>query len=126
MPVCVIVKAGEILSYGVGGNGMHQMTGVCKRVNKPGSPYSACKWCIGWQHAEQWALRRCQTDPVGSTMYMYGMWHLCDECEWTLEKNGIAEIIMLERASTLFNRHKRGTVVGSPKQFFPSFRRIKK
>ncbi len=117
VPVCVLVKDKKILSYGVGGNGMHQMTGMCARVDKPGSDYSLCQWCDGWQHAEQWALRRCQEDPRGATMYMYGMYKLCPVCEDTLEANGIKDVVILRRAKVLFDRHRIGTVVGKPKQF---------
>ena len=116
-PVAVIRKNDAVLAIGVSGDGMHQMTAHCDRLDKPGSPYTECKWCVETLHAEQDAIRRLKTDPKGALCYLYGHFHACKACISAMEVLGILDVVLLEGSETLFNRHDPGTIIGKPEQF---------
>lgn len=116
-PICIIARGDEVLALGIAGNGMHPLTAHCDRVDKPGSDYSACKWCQEDQHAEIRALSCLKTDARGAKAYLYGHFHACDNCCKGMELFGIETVVLLEKSSELFDRHHPNTVIGKPDQF---------
>ncbi len=118
IPVCIIAKDDELLSFGVGGNGLHQVTGDCGRLGREkGSQYSDCKWCDYPEHSERYAIRGLRSYPFKAKAYMYGHYHVCDECKKALKEVGISHVVLLKNASVLFNRHNPKSIVGKPEQF---------
>lgn len=116
-PICIIVKDNAIISVGISGNGMHPLTANCDRLNKPGSDYSLCKYCTEAEHAEIRAISELKTDPKGARCYLYSHYYACENCIAKLAEIGIRDIVLLYNSDILFDRHKEGTVIGSPDQF---------
>lgn len=119
-PVAVIVRDGKILSFGVAGNGMHPTYGKCDRLDLPGSPYTACDYCVEIEHAEQYALRALKwskISPYGADLYLYGHWHMCPKCVQSARDQGIKRLVLLTDSERLFDRHHPDTVIGKPEQF---------
>ncbi len=118
IPVCIIAKDDELLSFGVGGNGLHQVAGDCDRLlASKGSAYGDCKWCDYPVHAERNAINMLRSYPFKAVAYMYGHYKVCEECKKALKSVGIEHVILLKNADVLFNRHNPKSVVGKEEQF---------
>lgn len=118
-PVAVIVsKDNKFLSYAACANGAHAINGSCNRLTTRGSSYDNCEYCQEQNHAERLALKKCSDmDLSGCTIYLYGHYHMCTTCLQALDNRGIKKAVLLKDASVLFNRHKKGTVIGTKNQF---------
>ncbi len=121
-PVAVIVNNGLAYSWAAAAHGLHALEGRCERSDKPGSPYSDCKWCVPSHHAERlaldFALKSYKKGTLkGASVYMYGHWHMCQDCVAVLRAAGIKDFVLLENSSELFDRHHENTVIGTPHQF---------
>ncbi len=116
-PVAVLVKDGNVIAAEASGNGMHQKEEFCARFEKPGAPYSDCRWCNEDEHAEQRLVRWLRDDVSGGDLYIYGHYRMCDACITVMRSKGIENYYLLEDADTLFNHHVEGSVIGKPEQF---------
>lgn len=120
-PVAVIVSpSGQYLGHGACADGMHAIKGTCNRLEEKGTSYDTCPYCHEDEHAEKRALKAAlskQPYLIGSSIYIYGHYKVCDHCIQELHRNGIYHIYILENAEVLFDRHHKDTVLGTPKQF---------
>lgn len=117
-PVAVLVKNGEYINHGVCADGAHAINGHCDRLGEAGTSYGNCKHCAEEEHAERKALQAAyDKDLQGSEVYVYGHYKMCDHCIAALKARGVTRFVLLENASTLFDRHHPQTVLGTENQF---------
>ena len=123
MPNCsVVVKNGEVIGIGANGSDYHDNHG-CERIrlgSKTGQDYDKCEGCHPKNHGEQKAitdaLSRLQAeDLVGSEIYLWGHWWLCESCWGAMLGCGIKTANLLEDSQVLFNKEHPDNIIG--KQF---------
>lgn len=80
----------------LGDNGCAFPQKVCPRTE--GEGYEKCKSVCGqWGHAEQVAIQAAQkrgASLVGSTAYVTGHYHVCQNCANLLRSHGVAKIVI--------------------------------
>lgn len=97
----VIVKDDTIIGFGANGSNYHKEHG-CERVRlgiPTGQGYELCEGCSPKNHGEQTALKDVyeknnQDKLQGSTLYMYGHWWCCKDCNLLMEKEGIKKVVI--------------------------------
>jgi len=121
MPIgSVLVKDNNIIGLGANGSDYHNKN-ICKRISlniATGQGYDLCEGCHYKNHSEQRAI----SDAIikgfnirGSDLYLWGHWWCCRWCRNLIISSNIKNIYLLEKSEILFNKNKKGNIVG--KQF---------
>ena len=121
----VIVKDKTIVAYGANQaklrkkilQRLHRRYCIRKLLHVPtGRSYWLCPGCADYSfHAEVQAVeyaRKRQINLLDSDAYLWGHWWCCQNCSNVLEKAGIRQIYLLQKAHILFNRNNKFNKIG--------------
>lgn len=79
----------------VGTNSCLEPQVQCPRQD--GDDYEKCKTiCKQNMHAEASALFQAYPNTIGSTLYLFGHFHLCDSCTRLCNKLGVKDVVIVE------------------------------
>jgi deoxycytidylate deaminase len=113
----VTVKDNKIIGIAANGSDYHN-THECERVknNIPtGQGYELCEGCHPKNHSENRAILNTienKFDPKGADLYLWGHHWCCESCWRAIISSGIKDVYLLEGSEILFDRTKKGNIIG--------------